>query len=70
MLHLHLIGVANPYGNSSMNSRSNIIYGTDLTIVQTTDDTLNLGRKDFYRELTAVHLGSDVHSIADNTLCC
>ena len=69
-LHLHQMGVANPHGNGCKDSRSNIIHGIALTIVQTADDTLNPDRKDFYRELTARHLGSDAHSLADNTFCC
>ena len=69
-LHLHQMGVANPYGNGRKDSRSNIIHGIALTIVQTADDTLNPDRKDFYRELAAGHLGSNAHSLADNTFCC
>ena len=69
-LHLHQMGVANPHGNGRKDSRSNIIHGIALTIVQTADDTLNPDRKDFYRELTAGHLGSDADSLADNTFCC
>ena len=69
-LHLHQMGVANPNGNGRKNSRSDIIHGIALTIVQTTDDTLNPDRKDFYRELTAGHSGPDAHSLADDTFCC
>ena len=69
-LHLHQMGVANPYGNSRKDSRSDIIHGIALTIVQTADDALNPDRKDFYRELTAGHLGSDAHSLSDDTFCC
>ena len=69
-LHLYQMGVTNPHGNGRKNSRSNIIYGIALTIVQTADDALNPDRKDFYRELATRHLGSDTHSLADNTFCC
>ena len=69
-LHLYQMGVANPHGNSRKDSRSNIIHGIALTIVQTADDTLNPDRKDFYRELTTGHFGSDAYSLADNTFCC
>ena len=69
-LHLHQMGVANPHSNSRKDSRSNIIHGIALTIVQTADDTLDPDRKDFYRELTAGHFGSDAHSLADNTFSC
>ena len=58
-LHLHQMGVANTNSKDRKDSRSNIIHGTALTIVQTTDDTLKPDRKDFYWELTAGHLGSD-----------
>jgi len=68
-LHLHQMGVANSHGNGCKDSCSNIIHGIALTIVQTADDTLNPDRKDFYRELTAGHLGSDAYSFADNTFC-
>ena len=64
------MGVANSHGNGCKDSCSNIIHGIALTIVQTADDTLNPDRKDFCRELTARHLGSDAHSLADNTFCC
>ena len=69
-LHLHQMGVADSHGNGRKDSRSNIIHGVALTIVQTADGTLNPDRKDFYRELTAGHLGPDAHSLADNTFCC
>ena len=69
-LHLHQMGVTNPHGNGRKDSRSNIIHRVALTIVQTADNTLNPDRKNFYRELTAGHLGSDAHSLADNTFCC
>ena len=69
-LHLHQMGVANPHGNGCKDSRSNIIHGVALTIVQTVDDTLNPDRKDLYWEFTARHFGSDAHSLADNTFCC
>lgn len=69
-LHLHQMGVANPHGNGRKDSRSDIIHGIALKIVQTADDTLNPDRKDFCRELTARHLGPDVHSLADDTFCC
>ena len=69
-LHLHQMGVANPHSNGRKDSRSDIIHGIALTIVQTADDALNPDRKDFYRELATRHLGSDAHSLADNTFCC
>ena len=69
-LHLHQMRVANPHGNGRKDSRSNVIHGIALTIVQTADDTLNPDRKDFYRKLTAGHFGSDAHSLTDNTFCC
>ena len=69
-LYLHQMGVSNPHGNGCKDSRSDIIHGIALTIVQTTDDTLNPDRKDLYWEFTAGHLGSDAHSLADNTFCC
>ena len=69
-LHLHQMGVVNPNGNGCKDSRSNIIHGIALTIVQTAYDTLDSDWKDFYRELTAEHLGSNAHSLADDTFWC
>ena len=69
-LHLHQMGVVNPHGNGRKDIHSDIIHGIALKIVQTADDTLNPDRKDFCRELTAGHLDSDTHSLADNTFCC